>query len=121
MFAGGKIVDLLAVELVTDADLNLVESVEDIQLRQREAVDAAGPHRLAHQHCVEPPAAPRPSGHDAEFLAALAKRLADLVELFGGERSRADACGVSFADAENIADRVGAQTGAGRRLRGNGV
>src|SRR4029077_439832 len=72
---------------------------------------------LAHQHRVEPAAAPRPAGDDAEFLAALAERPADLVELLGRKRPGADAGGVGLADAEHIADGVGAEAGAGRRLR----
>ena len=53
-------------------DLDLVEPVKHVELGQRDAVDTAGDHGLAHQHRVEPAAAPRPSGHRAELAAALA-------------------------------------------------
>ena len=38
-----KVVDLMAVKPVTHADLHLVEAVEHIELRERDAVDAGGP------------------------------------------------------------------------------
>src|SRR4051794_9512113 len=104
MLACGQIVDDAAVELVAGADLDLLEAVEDVELGQRDALDAAGPHGLAHQHGVEPAAAPRPSGDDAELLALGAERLADVVELLGRKRPLPDARGVGLADAEHVAD-----------------
>src|SRR5580704_13516389 len=107
VLARRQIIDLLAVEPIADADLDLLEAVEDVELGQSEAADAAGAHRLAHQHGVEPATAPRPAGDDAEFLAALAERLADLVELLGRKRPGADTGGVGLADAEHIAYGIG--------------
>ena len=75
VLAGRKIVDFPPVQAIADANLDLVEAVEDIELGQRQPVDAAGAHRLAHQHRVEPAAAPRPPGDRAEFAAALADQL----------------------------------------------
>src|SRR6202042_444494 len=91
MLARRQIIDLLAVEPIADADLDLFEAVEDVELGQSEAANAAGAYGLAHQHRVEPAAAPWPAGDDAELLAALAERLADLVELLGRKRPGADA------------------------------
>ena len=48
-------------------------------------LDAADLHRLAHQHRVEPAAAPGAAGHGAELAAALAEDAADLVVELGGE------------------------------------
>ena len=76
-----------------------------------------GAHGLAHQHGVEPAAASRPAGHDAEFLAALAQHAADLVLLLGGKRSLADARRIGLANAEHISDRAGPEPRSGRRLR----
>ena len=98
-----------------------VEAVENIELGQRQAVDAAGPHGLAHQHRVEPAAAPLAPGIDAEFLAAAADLLADLVVQFGRERPLADPGRIGLADPEHIADRARPHAGAGRRLRRHGV
>src|ERR1700759_5276568 len=99
---GRQVVDFLAVQSIADADLDGVEAVENIELGQRQAVDAAGPHRLAHQHGVEPAAAPLAPGVDAEFLAAAADLLADLVMQFGGERPLAYPRRIGLADAKHI-------------------
>src|SRR6476659_1069842 len=99
-------IDFLAVQPVADADLDAVETIEDIQLGQRQTMDAAGPHRLAHQHRIEPAAAPLASGVDTEFLAATADLLAGLMVQLGGERPLADPGRVCLANAEHIADRA---------------
>src|SRR6185437_11893999 len=96
----------LAIQPIADADLDAVEAVENIELGQRQAMDAAGPHGLAHQHRVEPAAAPLAPGVDAEFPAAAADLLADLVGQFGRERALADPRRIGLADAEHIADRA---------------
>src|SRR6185312_16822039 len=71
---------------------------------------------------VEPAAAARPAGDDAELLALLAERLADNgAHLVGRERAVADARGVGLADAEHVIDAVRPEAGAGRRLRGDRV
>src|SRR5579871_3408286 len=106
-------VDLLAVEPVAGAHLDGVEAVENVEFGERKAVDAAGPHRLAHQHRVEPAAAPLAPGVDAELPAATADLLADLVGELGRERPLADAGRIGLADAEHIADRARAHAGAG--------
>src|SRR5438270_12257244 len=90
--ARGQVVDLLAVQPVGGADLDLLEAVEDVELGQRQPVDAAGAHRLAPQHRVEPAA----SG------AAAADLLADLVVELGRERPLPHPRGVGLADAEQI-------------------
>ena len=54
-------------------------------------------------------------------MAALAQALAIGVEQFGGEGAAADAGGVGLDDAQHIADRAGAKTGARRRLSRHGV
>src|SRR5438477_4075140 len=72
-------VDFLSVQPVTGADLDGVETIQNIELGQRQPVDAAGPHGLAHQHGIEPADAPLASSIDPELLAAAANLLADLV------------------------------------------
>src|ERR1700704_1096995 len=116
-FPGRQMMYLLAVQPITDADLDAVEAVENVELGQRQAVDAAGADSLPHQHRVEPAAAALASGVDAEFLAATADQLADLVVEFGGKRPHADAGGIGLADTEHIADRTRPHAGSGRRLR----
>src|ERR1700709_2189851 len=89
-FASRQMVDFLAVQHVAGADLDRVKTVENVELGQRQPGDATCPHRLPHQHGVEPAAAPLAAGVDAEFLAAAADLLADLVVEFGRERALAD-------------------------------
>src|SRR6266699_5983798 len=77
--AGRQMVDFLAVQGIAGADLDRIEAIENVELGQRQPVDAAGPHGLAHQHRVEPAAAPRAAGIGAEFAATLADPAAGLV------------------------------------------
>src|SRR6185312_7962792 len=103
-------------EAIAGADLDLLEAVEHVELGQRDAVDAGGLHRLAHHHRIEPAAAPLAPRDHAEFLAALAEHLADLVLELARERPAADARRIGFADAEHIADRARPEPRARRRL-----
>ena len=116
-----QVVDALAVEPVADADLELVEAVEHVELGQRDAVDAADLDGLAHQHGVEPAAAPLAPRDGAELVPALAEPLADLVVELGRERPGADARRVGLGDAEHVADGARAHARARRRLGGDGV
>ena len=98
------------------ADLDLVEPVEHVELGQRDAVDAADLDRLAHHHRVEPAAAARPAGDDAELAAAFAEGLADLVRQLGRERAAADPGRVGLGDAEHKADGARRDPRPGRGL-----
>src|SRR3982075_3093637 len=87
--AGRQMVDFLAVQHIAGADLDTVEAVENIELGQRQPGDAAGAGGLSPQPRIEPAAAPLAPGVDAEFLAAAADLLTDLVAQFGRERTLA--------------------------------
>src|SRR3954465_12086063 len=99
-------VDLAAIQTVTGAHLNGLEAIENIEFCQRQPVDAAGPHGLAHQHRIEPAAAPLAPGVDAELLAAAADLLADLIVQLGGKRPLPYPRRIGLADAEHVADRA---------------
>src|SRR6185312_5095952 len=99
--AGGQVVVCLPPALVAGADLDLVEPVEHVELGQRDAVNPADAAGLAHQHRVEPAAAPRPAGDGAELAAALAEPLTGFVVELGRERTAADACRIGLGDAEH--------------------
>src|SRR6202046_3540625 len=114
-------VDFLTIQQIAGADLDGVEAIEDIELGQRQAVDATGAHGLTDQRGVEPAATALASGVDAEFLAAAADLLADLVMQFGWKRPLTDPRRISLADPEHIADRARAHAGAGGGLRRDGV
>src|SRR6476646_3848420 len=119
LFAGGQVIDLTAVKTITDANLDLVESVEDVQFCQRQTVNSACPHGLPDEHCVEPAAATRPPRDRTEFSTTLAERLPDrIVHLVGREWPQAHAGGVGLANAEHVIDRVRAEAWTRRGLRG---
>ena len=116
-----QMIERQPVEPVADADLELGQLVEHVELGERDAVDAGDLARLAHQAGVEPAAAARPPGHRAELDAALAEQPAGLVLELGRERPLAHPRGVGLGDAEHVVDRARAHAGAGRGLRRHGV
>ncbi len=87
MGGGGQVVEALALDLVADADLQLLEPVQHVELGQGDAVDAADLGGLPDQGRVEPAAAPLAPRHGAELMPALAQRLADLVGQLAWERT----------------------------------
>ena len=119
--AARQIVDFLAVQHVADANLDLVEAVEHVELGQGDAGDPVDRHRLAHQHGIEPAAAALAPRHGAELVPLLAEELANLVVLLRRERSLADAGRIGLGDAEYIADTARPHAGACRRLSGGRV
>src|SRR6185312_6555260 len=87
VLARRQMIDLATVKTVSNTNLKFLQPVQNVELRQGEAVDAAGAHGLSHKHGVEPAAAPRTAGHGAEFASALPQQAPDLVRLLGRERS----------------------------------
>src|SRR5690606_13900620 len=106
---GGEIVEDLAAQPVSGANADQVEPVEDVELGQCDAGDARNGAALAHQNGVEPPTAALAPGDGAEFMAALAQFLAGRVVEFGWEGAAADAGRIGLGDAEDEADRRGAE------------
>ena len=111
---------------VTGTDADRVEPVEHVDLGQRDAGHAADRRRLAHQHRVEPAAAPLAAGDGAEFVAALAQSLPGgplwsiWVEL-GRERAAADPRGIGLDDAQHEPGRAGPHAAAAAGGPGDGV
>ena len=86
LFAGRQVVDLAPVQTITDANLDLVEPIENVQFCQGQAINTACPHGLPDKHSIEPAAAARPSRHRTELRATLAQRFPDrIVHLIGRE------------------------------------
>ena len=105
----------LAVALVGDADLDLVEAAEDVELGDREVGETVDARGVVDDDRVVPAAATLASGGDAVLMADLAEKVARLVEELRGERARADAGEVGLGDAEDALDLGGADAGAGDR------
>src|SRR5215469_15941345 len=104
------------VERIARADLDRVEAIQHIELGQRDAVYAAGDHRLTNENGIEPTAAALAPRDGAEFMASLAQLLAGGVFQFGWEGAFAHARGVTFDDAQHSADFARPHARARRRL-----
>src|SRR5262245_56106284 len=104
MLVRRMILALATVETVSHTNLQLRHSVKDLQLGQRQAVDAAGADGLADKHGVEPAATPRSAGHGPEFAAALTDEATDVVGLLGRERPLPHPGRIGLADAEYVTD-----------------
>ncbi len=126
--AGGEAIDPLAVEVIADADFQLGQRIEDVELGQRDAVDAGDtlttwrvstasnqPQRRGRPVLV-PNSLPR-----VPIRLWVCVRLAVSAEQFGWERAGADARRVGLGEAEDVADVLGADAGAGRGLRADRV
>src|SRR6185369_18064322 len=78
-------------ELVADADLHYLDSVEHVELGDAQAGGAVQLDRALQRRGVEPPGAPRPARGGAELPAALAQALAHVVRQLGREGTLAHA------------------------------
>ena len=74
---GGPRLDPLAVDLVRDAEEELVDPREDVELVQHDRGDRVHRDRVAERDRVEPADAPRAPGDGPELVAALRKERAD--------------------------------------------
>src|SRR3984893_747907 len=101
--------DALAVEMIADADLDLRETVKNIELRQSNPIYARGFYRLAHEHRVEPAATPAPPRVGPEFMPPVAHPLANGIVELGRERPAADPRRVGLGDSQHIADGLWAK------------
>jgi hypothetical protein len=103
-------VDPPVAELVAHAHADLLEPVEDVELRDAEARDAVDEHGALQRRGVEPAAAAEPSGDDALLLADGREVVADgarcVDRQLGGKRAAADARRVGLGDAEHVAEHL---------------
>ena len=99
-----ELVEALAVDLVRDADRDLLPAGQHVELGQDEVGDAVDPGRVARDRGVEPAAAAGTAGRRAVLAAGLAQGLAVVVEQLGRERAVADAGRVRLEDADDPVD-----------------
>ena len=88
-----------AIQLVANANFDLLELAEHVQLGQEQAVDAVDLGRKAHQFSVEPAAASNAPGCDSYFAERLG-RLGIVVDL-GGHGATANAGGGGLGHANH--------------------
>src|SRR4029077_12628164 len=97
----GKPRDLLAVQLIRDTNLELIEPTQHVEQHHRNRVHATQSRGIAHDHRVEPTATPRPPRNRAILIATIAQVLAGGVILLGRKRPAADACRIRLHDADD--------------------
>ncbi len=100
---------------VADADLDLLEGVEHVELGDREAGEAVEPRGVAQGNGIKPAAATLTTSRRAVFLADVAQALTHLVGELNRERTSADRSGVGLDHAEHVLDRLGRQARTRRR------
>ena len=64
-----ELLDRLTAVAISGTDLYLLESVQNIELRDRQSIEAVHAVRISHHHAVEPTAAARPSGRGTKLFA----------------------------------------------------
>src|SRR3990172_3009886 len=114
------VVDLPLI-LIPDADLDLVERVHDIQLRDDDARQAVHPRGVPYDQGVYPSTPPGPAGRGPELLAAVPEVFPHVVVLLRGKWSAPHACGVRLHDAHDLGDPVRADAEPGAGAAGGGI
>src|SRR5262249_6671149 len=93
-----------AVAPVRRADVDRLDPVEDVEFRQRQAVETVDARGVADGDGVVPSAAPRTSGDGAVLAAGLAQAVAHVAEELRREGPLADARRIRLRDAAHPAD-----------------
>src|SRR5215469_185546 len=94
----------LAVHVIGDADRDLVEAGQHVELGDEQVGDAVHPGGVPRDHRVEPAGAPGSARGHAELTAGGAQPLAGRVVELGREGPGADPGGVGLDDADHLAD-----------------
>src|SRR5512132_4406545 len=103
----GKVRRLRSVrQQIPQADGNLCECGEHVELRERERREAVQPHGVAKRDEVEPAAPALPTGDRAELAAELAELLLLRGLDLARERPLADARDVRFCVADDLVETV---------------
>src|SRR5690606_21101426 len=110
-----------AVDLVGDADRDLLPAREHVELGEEEVGESVDARGVTGDDRVVPPAATRTPGGDADLAAYALQRLAVGVEELGGEGTGADAGRVGLDHADHAVDPSGADAGAHADATGDRV
>ena len=96
----------------SSADLDLWQSIEDIQLHQRQTSDAVETDRIVDDRQIHPAAATRASGDGAIFMTALLHFFANGVVQLRWEWTSANAGRVALDDTQHLVDMLWTNTSA---------
>ena len=99
-----RVIPRLTLAQIPGADLDRVKSVQNIDLGERDRVDAVGGHRIASHGRVEPADAPRSPRGRPVLMADLADGVARGAGELGRERPVADARRVRLEHAHRLCD-----------------
>ena len=102
-----EVLDPPAGDVIGDTDLERLEAIENVELRERNLRQGIDANCVPHHHRIEP-AGTAPSASVGAVLAANGhKMIADVVEQFGRERAGPDPGDVRLGDADDPLDVAG--------------
>ena len=109
------------VQAIARADFDFLQSVQNVQLGQGDACNAARDNGLAHHDGVKPSAAALTACYRPKLMAAFAETLADFIGQFRRKGAFADTGCIGFGDTQHIVQRAGPQACSAGGLPGNRV
>src|SRR6185437_6437648 len=111
----GKFGEYVLAHAIRGAESDLVQGIQHVELGDRKVRESVDAHRVAHDYCVEPAAAPRTSGSRAKFIPELAHlRLKGLGE-FRWQRPLSHTRRVRLDDSEATVQRTRRDTDSDSR------
>jgi hypothetical protein len=96
-----QVVEGFVSHLVSRANLDFIEAVENVELGERNPVDSTGGHGLTHQYGVKPAAAALSSRNRAEFRPGLSDAFSGFVSEFGRKWPLANARRIGLGNAQH--------------------
>src|SRR3954447_9749068 len=108
-----------SIQLVRDAQPELGDSGQDVELVEHDRAAAVDPDRVANRDGIEPADTARPARRRADLVAALRDPLADRVRQLGRKRPRSDACRIRLHDADDLVDLERPDPATGARAAGD--
>ena len=107
----GNGIVLLALDLVANADRNLVEHIQHVELGNHPPVHAIDHLRVTQKRQVDPATAAGASCNCAVLIAARAELIGDCAFHLAGKRAATHAGAISFGYADYGLNRVGRNAG----------
>lgn len=118
---GGEVLGDNAVNIVCNADLDLIELTDGVEVVEVNVVDTVDVDSVLDGDEVEPAAASGALGDGAVFMTEVSDSVAGFIEELGDEGTCADTAGVCLDYAVNIADIPCGKTCAGENTADGGV
>lgn len=117
----GERLQQLALVLVANGNLELLQLVQNVQLGDVQTGIAVDPGGVLEDNEIEPSTSSSSTSGDTELGTNLLEVLSDVVELLGRERSGSDSGGVSLDNTVDVSDGGGGHTEAGADTSNAGV